>query len=99
MKILQRPPPARILARPQPREFALETVEKQRRDDLQNVFLAGVMLALLAAGNLVHDRLKKRAENRGRDFFPIETAGVQKLVAHGAVKIRQRQALVEKLAF
>ena len=98
MKILQRPPPARILACLQPREFALEIVEKQRLNDLQNVFLAGVMGALLAAGNLVHDRLKQRAEDRGRDFFPIEAAGVQKFFAHGAVEIWQRQALVEKLA-
>jgi hypothetical protein len=34
MKILQRPPPAGVLARLEPREFALEIVEKQRLDDL-----------------------------------------------------------------
>jgi hypothetical protein len=56
------------------------------------------MGALFAAGNLVHDRLKQRAKRSGRDFFPIEAAGVQKLVAHGAVEIGQRQALMEKLA-
>jgi len=89
---------AGVLPRHQPPEFSAQLVEKKRLDHLQDVFFARIMCAFRPPLLAIHNRLKQRAEDRGRNLLPIETTGVQQLVAHPTVEIGKRQALMEQRA-
>ena len=55
-------------------EFGAEIVEEKRADEFEDVLLRRVVRANLAAFLGVHDRLKERTEDGGRDGFPVKAA-------------------------
>ncbi len=71
----------------------LEFVQKQRADEFENVFFAGVVCAQFAPQVvmavqpfLIHDVLEHGAKHRRGNARPIQIATVQQQVAHLAVK-------------
>ena len=75
------------------RNFGAEFVEEQRADDFEDVALASVMRANLAALFVVHDGLKERAEDGGRDARPVLARAAEQGVAHVAVEIGKRSRM------
>ena len=79
-------------------QLGLEFVEKQRLDQLEDVALAGVVRAQVAARFRIHHRLEQGSENRRADAAPVQCAGVQQQLPHAGVERRQRQRLGEQPA-
>ena len=79
-------------------KFGAEVVQEQRADDFEDVAFAGVMRADLAALSVIHDGLKERAENGGRDARPILARAAEQGVAHVAVEIGKAEMFVEQVA-
>ena len=78
-----------------PRHLKLgaQFIEKQRLDQLENVFFAGVMGTELTPQVFVvihpfkvNHALKHGAENRRRNFAPVGIAAVEQKIAHGRVE-------------
>ena len=79
-------------------EFRLQLVEEQGADQLEDVLLAGVVRAKVAAGLGIHHRLEHRAEDRRADPAPVQRARLQQQVAHLRVERGQGQGFLEQLA-
>ncbi|TRW14020.1 hypothetical protein FMM06_09780 [Glacieibacterium frigidum] len=82
----------------QPAQLGTQIVEEQRPDDLQDVGLAGIVCACLAALAGVHHRLEQRPEDRWADLAPVEAAGVEQHLAHVAVEVGGAQRAREQRA-
>ena len=63
-------------------EAFLQVVEEERAQGLQNVRLARIVLAELAAGLGGLNGLKERSEDGGADAGPVEGARAHELIAH-----------------
>ncbi len=79
-------------------ELGAKFVEEQRADDFEDVALAGVVRPNLPALFVVHDGLKERAENGGRDARPIFARAGKQSVAHFAVEIGKAEMFAEQVA-
>ena len=79
-------------------EFGVQIVQKQRLDELKDVFFAGVVGAQVAAGLGIHDALEQAAENGGADGRPVQSAGVEQRVAHGGSEVGHGQRLFKQFA-
>ncbi|MBW7835404.1 MAG: hypothetical protein H3C28_02035 [Sphingomonadales bacterium] len=86
---------AAVSPRLQPVEFRLQVIQEQWSDDLHDILFGGIVRALGAALLGIHHRLKKRAEDGGRDARPVEPAGVDQALAHAGVKGRDAQPIAE----
>ena len=81
-----------------PRKLGPQRIQKQRLDQLEDVFLAGVMRAQVAPRLVVHDALEQAAENRRADRRPVQRARVKQRLAHGGAEVGHRQQLFKQLA-
>ena len=79
-------------------EFGAQVVEEKRADDFEDVALAGVMPADLPALLRLHDGLKERAEDGGRDARPVEARAGQQGVAHVAVEVGEAEVFRKEFA-
>ena len=68
-------------------ELGPEVVQEEGAGDFEDVALACVVAADLAALAWLHDRLKERSENGGRDGRPVEPGAGQQRVAHVPVEV------------
>jgi hypothetical protein len=67
-------------------ELGAQLIQKQRLDQLEDVLLAGVVRAQVAARLLVHDALEQAAEDGRADGRPVQRAGVEQASRMAAVK-------------
>jgi hypothetical protein len=81
-----------------PLELLPQIIKEQRPHDLEDVPLAGVVAAGLAAVARLHDTLKQRAEDGRRDLRPVEPRTGQHTVTHVPVEIGKTKALRKQLA-
>ena len=79
-------------------KFGAQIVQEQRADDFEDVAFAGVMRADLPPLLRLHDGLKERAENGGRNARPVEARAGEQRVAHVAVEIGEAEIFGEQLA-
>ena len=75
-----------------------QRIQKQRADELEDVFLTGVMRPQIAPGLLVHDALEQAAEDGGRNCRPVQRTGIEQGGAHGGVEVGQGQGLFKQFA-
>ena len=79
-------------------ELGPEFIEEERLDELEDVGLAGVVRAEVAAGLGVHGALEEGAEDGRADAAPVEAGAFQQGDAHAAVPIGDGQRLGEELS-
>ena len=78
-------------------ELRPHAIEEQRADKFENVGLAGVVRADLAALFLVHDALEQGTEDGGTNTFPAEVRRLEQRVAHGGGEIGKLQLLGKEI--
>ena len=76
-------------------EAFTQVVEEERAKRLENVRLAGVVLAELAAGLGRLDGLEEGTEHGGADAGPVEGARSHEFLAHGGGETRDVEVLRE----
>ena len=86
------------LVGPDALELGAQAVKEEGADDLEDVALAGVVPADLAALARLHDRLEERAEDRRRDARPVKAGAGQQGVAHVPIQVGKAQAFGEEVA-
>jgi len=74
-------------------ELRPQIVEEEGADYFEDVTLAGVVSADLPPLLWLHDGLKERAEDGGRDARPIEPGAGEKGITHVAVKVGEPEFL------
>ena len=79
-------------------ELGAQVIQKQWTDQLEDIFLTGVVRAQVAAGLGVHDALEQAAKDGGADGRPVERAGVEQRLAHGGGEVGHGQAFFKQLA-
>lgn len=81
-----------------PLVLGTQIIQEQRRDELEDVLLAGVVRAQVASNLRVHDPLEQRAEYRRADRAPVQMTAPQQQVAHLFIEACGTQVLLEQLA-
>ena len=79
-------------------ELGAQVIQKQWTDQLEDVFLTGVVRAQVAAGLGVHDALEQAAKDGGADGRPVERACIEQRLAHGGGEISHGQRFFKQLA-
>ncbi len=81
-----------------PFKFSTPFIEKQRFNQLENIFFTGVMRTQISPQRRIHHRLKQAAENCRGNPAPVQCATVQQKLAHPGVKSGVRQKFSEQTA-
>ena len=98
MKSPQLGPAPGGIASHDPLELRSQFVEEERLDDLEDVFLGGVVRAQGATLIAIHHGLKQRTEDSGRDARPVEAAGLEQALPHCGIEARNGNLLSEQLS-
>ena len=96
LELPERREPATALAHPL--ELGAQVVHEQRLDHLEDILLGRVVRSLRPAFHRIHHRLEQRTEDSGREFRPVEAAGVQQRPTHRRVERERPQVPLEEFA-